>query len=364
VDDVVHMARALAIAERGRASTSPNPLVGAVVVDHEGVVVGAGAHEVAGGPHAEVYALAAAGERARGATLYCTLEPCCHTGRTGPCAPLVVQAGVRRAVVAVEDPNPRVAGRGLAYLRDHGLEVTVGVLAREATRQNAAFFTVMHRRRPFVTMKAALSQDRKVAAAPGVRTRLTGPAADRIIHRERAAIDALAVGSGTMVADDPLLTARGAYRPRPLLRVVFDRRLRTPHTARMFTTLAEGPVMVATASLRDGDARRRAEALRGTGAEVREFDGTAHAYLTQVLEWLAEQGVTSLTIEGGPTLHRAVWDAGLVDRVQIFATPKTLGPAGLPWLDAQTLDVERLVERETVRLGDDVMIEGYVHRTG
>lgn len=360
--DVLHMARALALAERGRGRTSPNPMVGAVVVDAEGVVVGAGSHEAAGGPHAEVYALGAAGERARGATLYCTLEPCCHTGRTGPCAPLVVQAGIGRAVVAVEDPNPLVAGRGLGYLREHGVHVTVGVLGEAAVRQNAAFFTVMRRRRPFVTMKVALSLDRKVAAA-GSRTRLTGAAADRLIHRERAAVDALAVGSGTILADDPVLTARGAYRTRPLIRVIFDRRLRTPPTARIFTTRVEGPIIVAGAPLPDDATRGRREALVAAGADVREFDGAARRYLSAVLESLAARdGVTSLVLEGGPAVHASAWAGGLVDRVQIFTTPRTLGPGAVPWLDEHTFGVEALVDRDTVRLGEDVLTEGYVHR--
>ena len=173
------MARALAVAERGRGTTSPNPIVGALIVDDEGVVVGRGAHLVAGGPHAEVLALADAGERARGATLYCTLEPCSHTGRTGPCAPKVVAAGIRRAVIAMGDPNPLVSGRGIELLRSHGIEVTVGILEADARRQNAPFLTRMGRGRPHVTMKVALSADGKVALAGGHSTRLTGDVANR-----------------------------------------------------------------------------------------------------------------------------------------------------------------------------------------
>ena len=168
------MARALAIAERGRGTTSPNPMVGALVVDDEGVVVGRGFHQAAGGAHAEVLALADAAERARGATLFCTLEPCSHTGRTGPCAPLVVAAGIRRAVIAMVDPNPLVSGRGFEVLRTNGVEVTVGVLEREARRLNAPFLTRICHARPHVTMKIALSADGRVALAGGRPTRLTG----------------------------------------------------------------------------------------------------------------------------------------------------------------------------------------------
>src|SRR6185295_19350747 len=183
--DTEYMARALAIAERGRGRTSPNPMVGAVVVDREGVVVGRGTHEFAGGPHAEVHALRDAGERARGGTLYCTLEPCSHIGRTGACAPVVADAGLTRVVVATADPNPLVNGSGLEILRRRGISVTAGILDREARTLNAPFFTVMTRHRPFITMKVALSADHRIAMRPGVRTSLTGPAAARLIHRDR-----------------------------------------------------------------------------------------------------------------------------------------------------------------------------------
>src|SRR5689334_2673214 len=208
------MSRALAIAERGRGRTSPNPMVGAVVVDPEGVVVGRGFHEQAGGAHAEVHALRDAGTRAQGATLYCTLEPCTHVGRTGACAPLVANAGIRRAVIAIEDPNPLVNGGGISYLRARGIDVTVGVERDRAERQNEVFFTNVRGGRPFVILKAALSLDGCVSLTAATRTVLTGEAVGRFVQRQRAEIDAIAVGSGTVLADDPLLTPRGAYRAR------------------------------------------------------------------------------------------------------------------------------------------------------
>jgi len=358
----MHMARALAIAEQGRGTTSPNPMVGAVIVDAEGIVVGTGAHEVAGGPHAEVHALADAGSRARGATLYCTLEPCSHTGRTGPCAPRVVEAGIHRAVIAVEDPNPLVTGRGLAYLREHGIEVSVGLLADIAARQNAPFFTVMRAGRPFVTMKVALSGDRKVGRH-GERIVLTGAAANRLIHRERAEVDAIGVGSGTLIADDPLLTARGAYRTRPLVRVIFDRRLRTPPSARLFSTRTHGPIIVATTVVDRGAAGGRADALRQAGATLEIVDpAPSGTFLRAVLARLAASGVSSLVLEGGPTLHRAAWTEGVVDRVQVFATPRNVGADGVPWLDEDVVRLEALADVRHVRMGDDRMSEGYVHR--
>jgi diaminohydroxyphosphoribosylaminopyrimidine deaminase/5-amino-6-(5-phosphoribosylamino)uracil reductase len=355
--DADYMARALALAERGRGRTSPNPMVGAVVVDDEGIVVGRGYHEFAGGAHAEIHALNDARTRARGATLYCTLEPCSHIGRTGPCAPRVAEAGVRRVVIATGDPNPLVNGSGAALLRAHDIEVLCGVLDREARDLNRAFFSVMQRRRPFVTMKVALSADGRIAAAPGMRTPLTGPAANRFIHRERAEVDAIAIGSGTLLADDPSLTARGAFRVRPLIRVVFDARLRTPPAAKLFSTLDAGPVIiVSTPSAVEAAPQRLAELVEA-GAEV--HSAPEGARLAAAVEWLATRGVSSLIVEGGALLHRAFRDAGLVDRVQIFRTPATLGPRGIEWL-SEPLD---LIAVTKTPLGADTLVEGYVHRT-
>jgi diaminohydroxyphosphoribosylaminopyrimidine deaminase / 5-amino-6-(5-phosphoribosylamino)uracil reductase len=359
------MARALALAERGRGRTSPNPMVGAVVVDDEGVVVGRGSHEFAGGPHAEVHALRDAGPRARGATLYCTLEPCCHTGRTGPCAPLVADAGIHRVVIATDDPNPLVAGEGRSYLRRQGVHVEVGVLADRAARLNGPFFTVMRERRPFVTMKVALSRDGYVAAAGGTRTALTGSTANRHVHRERAEVDALAAGSGTILADDPLLTARGAYRVRPLTRIVFDRSLLTPPASRLFSTRDAGPIIVVSTARQDAERRTRHQALTSAGARIELVEAEAGGeFLRQALHLLAAQGVGSITLEGGPQLHRAAWIAGLVDRVQIFETGRVLGAGSVPWLPHNVFTLESLVDVRRVPLGDDVMMEGYVHRAG
>jgi len=366
--DDFYMARALAIAERGRGRTSPNPMVGAVVVDPEGVVVGSGSHEAVGGPHAEVHALRAAGDRARGATLYCTLEPCSHVGRTGPCAPRVADAGIARVVLAVEDPNPLVNGCGIDILRGRGVQVTSGVMRDEARALNRPFFSLMLRRRPLVTMKVALSLDGRIAEAAGVRTRLTGPAANRLIHRERAEIDALAVGSGTVLADDPLLTPRGAYRHRPLTRVVFDTRLRTPPRAKLFSTLDAGPVIIVSTPSASAAAPDRVAALAAVGADIVLASDGADAQsassagsLRAALELLAARGLSSVTVEGGAMLHRSLWDSGLVDRVQIFRTPHRLGELGIVWLPSVAAGegLERII---TTPLGADTLIEGYVYR--
>ena len=356
--DRAHMAKALALAERGRGRTSPNPMVGALVVDDEGVVVGRGAHEAAGGPHAEVHALRDAGGRAHGATLYCTLEPCSHVGRTGPCAPLVVQAGIRRAVIAVEDPNPMVSGQGLEYLRARRVDVIVGVERDAAERLNGGFFTVMRRGRPFVTLKAAVSLDAKVAAGPGLRTALTGEDAGILVHRDRAEVDAIAVGSGTVLADDPLLTARIAYRHRPLTRVVFDRRLRTPPSASLFTTLDHGPVMIITDAT-DEVSMARGGPLERCGATIEQVAGDG-SFLDRAMRRLAERDIRSLIVEGGPTLQEAFWRAGVVDRVQLFVAPRMLGTGAVDWIPLPEAAMATLAELRTLPVGADVLIEGMV----
>lgn len=352
------MRKALALAERGRGRTSPNPMVGALVVDDDGVIVGRGAHQVAGGPHAEVLALQAAGARANRATLYCTLEPCSHTGRTGPCAPLVADAGIRRAVVALQDPNPLVSGGGFDHLRRRAIDVRVGVERHRAAAQNAAFLTWIRTRRPYVILKVALSSDARVAAATGVRTQITGAAANRRIQRQRAEVDAIGIGSGTLLADDPLLTARGAYRTRPLVRVVFDRRLRTSARARLLSTLEAGPVIIASTASACATAPDRRRALETAGAQVLALPDDQ---LRTALVALGGMGVTSIVLEGGPALHRAAIDAGVADVLQVYIAPIALGPSGVAWIREGLLAWEQLRDRSAVWIGDDVMVEGHVH---
>ncbi|MBI3400022.1 MAG: bifunctional diaminohydroxyphosphoribosylaminopyrimidine deaminase/5-amino-6-(5-phosphoribosylamino)uracil reductase RibD [Acidobacteria bacterium] len=352
-----YMERALFHAARGRGRTSPNPLVGAVVVSPDGVIVGQGFHEQAGAPHAEAHALVAAGARARGATLYCTLEPCCHQGRTGPCVTRIVESGIARVVASVEDPNPVVQGRGFAYLRAHGVAVDVGEAAETAIALNQPFFTLMHDRRPFVILKAATSLDGRIAAAAGHRTPLTSAPANRHAHRVRAEVDAIAVGVGTILADDPELTARGAYRERPLTRVIFDRQLRTPPHARIFSTRDAGPVMIMASAASSGRAEARA-ALEARGAEIEVADGT----LRSALRRLGERQVGSLLLEGGAAIHAAAWDDHLVDYVRLYVTPHTLGERGVPLLQGRPFSSAELRDRRAFTLGPDTVIEGYVHR--
>jgi diaminohydroxyphosphoribosylaminopyrimidine deaminase/5-amino-6-(5-phosphoribosylamino)uracil reductase len=357
--DAAFMRIASALAARGLGRTSPNPVVGCVIVSPEGVIVGTGYHERAGGPHAEIRALRAAGSRSAGATLYCTLEPCCHTGRTGPCVVPIVEAGIARVVAAVRDPNPRVAGGGFGYLREHGVAVAEGVGAEPAARLNAAFLTATTLGRPHVTLKIATSVDGRVAAAPGARTSLTGREANRASQLLRAQCDAIGVGSETLLVDDPLLTVRDVYRERPFVRVIFDRRLRTPPTARVLRTLEQGPVWVCTT---EGAAAARAavvDALTETGVTVLT---TRAGEVAEVLALLGARDVQSLLLEGGPTVQAAAWRAGAADRLLVLVAPRALGASGVPWSLPADCDLPAIITR-VEPVGADVLFEGDVHWT-
>ncbi len=354
--DADYMARALFHAARGLGRTSPNPVVGAVIVTPEGLVVGEGYHARAGEPHAEIRALTMAGARARGATLYCSLEPCCHTGRTGPCVEGIADAGITRVVAAVEDPDPRVRGRGFRYLESRGIAVETGVSRDAAVSLNRPFFTLMTHARPLVTLKAAVSLDGYITSTPGRPTALTSEASGRHAHRVRAEVDAIAVGIGTLLSDDPQLTARGPYRELPLTRVIFDRSLRTPVGARVLSTRSAGPVII-IASEGAAPADRRL-ALEAAGAEILVSDGSLRAGLTA----LGARGVGSLLLEGGATIHEAAWEEGVVDCVRLYMTPHVLGPGGLRFLGGRTFSSLDLEEPRVEPLGPDVLMEGYVHR--
>jgi diaminohydroxyphosphoribosylaminopyrimidine deaminase/5-amino-6-(5-phosphoribosylamino)uracil reductase len=353
------MRRALEHARRGLGRTTPNPIVGACVVTGEGIVVGDGAHERAGEAHAEVQALEEAGDRARGATLYCTLEPCAHTGRTGPCTERIIAAGINRVVAAMEDPFPLVRGRGFAVLREHGVAVDTGIERDAAVRLNQPFFTSLRDGRPFVTLKAATSMDGRIAAMPGTRTPLTSTAASRHAHYYRAQVDAIAIGSGTLLADDPLLTVRGIYRERPLARVIFDRRLRAAPSSRVFSTLQAGPVIILTSPAARGGQPGHARALERAGATLLAVDAPG---IAGGLGALAALGIQSVVLEGGAEVHAAAWDEGVVDYVQLYVAPMIVGPQGVPFLDRRSFSTASLVESGVTSLGPDVLIEGYVHR--
>jgi len=365
VSDAAFMRRALDVAERGRGRTSPNPLVGAVVV-REGRVVGEGAHLAAGGPHAEIEALAAAGEAARGATLYLTLEPCNHHGRTPPCAPAVVAAGVARVVAALTDPNPAVAGGGAAQLRAAGVVVEVGLLADEAERQNAAWLTAMRERRPHVTLKAAATLDGRIADVHGTSQWITGEAARAHAHRLRADSDAIVVGITTALRDDPALTVRlGAPWPREPYRVVLDTHARLGADARLIHAATPARALVAVG---EGAPAARVAALRAAGATVlvcstREGRLDPAALLAQ----LFEREVRAVLVEGGGETHAAFLDAGLVDRVALFVAPLLLGGRAAPGVvggaGRELKSALRLGPLTVAPLGDDLLLEADVLRS-
>ena len=318
-EDAAWMRRALALAERGWGQTAPNPMVGAVVV-RDGVVVGEGWHARYGGPHAEVEALRAAGERARGATLYVTLEPCDHHGKTPPCTEAILAAQVRRVVAAVEDPSP-VARGGAHRLRQAGVDVLVGVEEEQARELNAAFFHALRSDRPFVQLKLALSLDGALADHTRQPGWLTGEAARREVHRLRAGADAVAVGIGTVLADDPELTVRHVEPPRvPPMRVVFDTSARLPRTSKLARGASQIPVVVVCWAPEPA----HAAALEHTGVALLHAATTSDALVA-----LRERGVRSLLVEGGAALASAFLQEALVDRLIIFRAPLVLGSGAL-----------------------------------
>jgi diaminohydroxyphosphoribosylaminopyrimidine deaminase / 5-amino-6-(5-phosphoribosylamino)uracil reductase len=357
--DEAWMARAVALAEGGRGTVSPNPMVGAVLV-RDGRVVGEGFHRAPGQPHAETLALAAAGTAAAGATCYVTLEPCAHHGRTPPCADALVAAGVARVVAAVSDPDPRVDGAGLARLRAAGVAVAVGAGAEAAATQNAAYLT--HRRlgRPRVTLKAAASLDGKVAAPDGTSRWITGPAARADAHRLRAEADAVMVGAGTALADDPRLTVRlPGWTGRQPLRVLVDAAGRVGADGHLFDGEAE--TLVATTPAVPTAA---VEAWKAAGAEVLECDPAPDGSgvdLHHLARALGQRGVLELMVEGGPRLQASLWAAGLADRLVWYLAPLAIGGQAAPGLlggeGAATLAGARRLRLASVdRLGDDLRV--------
>ena len=355
------MAEALDLAKRGCGRVSPNPMVGAVLV-RNGRVVGRGWHRRFGGPHAEVEAIADAGGKAEGSTLYVTMEPCCYHGKTPACTNALRLAGIKRVDASTLDPNPRVNGRGMRMLRGCGIKTSVGLLADEARRLNHGYFTSLRRHRPFVILKVAATLDGMVADEMGHSKWITGPQSRALGHKLRRCADAIVVGVNTVITDNPRLTCR-VRPPRQLVRVVLDSKLSTPLKSRLFSE--PGPILIFTSS---HDAVQ-AERFWARNVEVVRVGSGKNALLSwpEILAELHRRQLQTVLIEGGATVASSALEAGIVDKMYVFQSPKMLGPGKLFTQGVTPRPPGQAIELKSVEhqcLGPDFLTEGYVHRTG
>jgi diaminohydroxyphosphoribosylaminopyrimidine deaminase / 5-amino-6-(5-phosphoribosylamino)uracil reductase len=362
--DIRFMEHALALARKGTGLASPNPMVGCVIV-RDGEIVGEGFHQYDWRDHAEIVALKSAGERARGATLYVNLEPCNHTGRTGPCSKAIIAAGVKRVVAGTQDPNPATSGRGFERLRGAGVEVASGVLEDHARRLNEAFACWIRTKKPFVTLKSALTLDGQLAL-PKAKKRehsrwITSEESRTEVHRMRHASDALLTGMGTVLADNPLLTDRsGLSRRRRLLRVVLDSKLRLPPKSRIAQT-ADDDLLIFTAAALDSP---KAHKLKRAGTEiVRVRTHGGRIDLSAVLAELGQRDVLSVLLEAGPSLNGAALAAGLVHRLVLFYAPKIAGEANVPFAHMPRFPQTPLQDLRIRQFGPDFAVDAYLHNT-
>ncbi len=362
-DDEQYMREALALARLGRGRTSPNPVVGAIIVKN-GRVVGRGWHQKAGTAHAEIHALAEAGTAAKNATLYVTLEPCCHHGRTGPCTEAIMAAGINRVVVAMTDPNPLVAGCGIGFLRENGIVVETDILSADAALLNAAFIKWISCNMPFVTLKNGISLDGKIATRTGNSRWITGEEARLEVHRMRDAADVIITGIGTVLADDPELTTRLPEGGKSPVRLVVDRLARTPLTAKLVND-NKAPTIIAVSGSAPMD---RVAALAVKGVEVLTVPEVAGRLdLAAILRNLGRRGMTQVMVEAGGTLNSSFLFGNYVDRVVMFVAPKIIGGTGAPGpyggagsdLLTDAVELEEIIVSQK---GPDLMIEGFVKR--
>jgi len=358
-----YMQQALQIAAYAAGRTSPNPLVGAVIVK-DGRVVGQGWHRKAGTEHAEIHALRQAGELAAGATIYVTLEPCSHYGRTGPCSKALIDARIKRVVIAMLDPNPLVAGKGVAMLKAAGIEVETGLLQEQAERLNEVFLKWIMTKMPFAVMKTAMTLDGKIATAAGNSKWISNEVSRRRVHELRDVYDGILVGIGTVLADDPALTTRLASQSgKNPLRIVVDSRARTPLTAKVVTDgQAETLIAVTVAA-----EAAKVEALRQAGVEVLVVNDGQQVDLKQLFCRLGERGICSIFVEGGALINYSLLKAGLIDKVYSFIAPKMVGGSSAPGPvggdGVETLDQAFLLEDvETELLAGDILVSGYINR--
>ena len=360
-----YMRLALELAEQGLGWTSPNPMVGALIVK-DGQIIGQGWHKRCGQPHAERNALASCVQDPRGAVLYVTLEPCCHHGRQPPCTDAILEAGIRRVVVGSGDPNPLVAGKGIRILREHGVEVVEGILREECNRLNEVFFHYIQTAQPLVVMKYAMTMDGKIAAYTGASQWVTGEEARTHVQRQRHRYSAIMAGVGTVLADDPLLTCRLPDGKNPV-RIICDTHLRTPLTAQVVTTAKKAPTILATCCAD----KKKHSAYEKAGCRVLTVGGKGnHVDLKQFVKMLGQEQIDSVLLEGGGTLNWAALKSGVVQKVQAYVAPKIFGGR-----DAKTpveglgvsspAEAFRLKNTTITQLGEDFLLESeveYVHR--
>ena len=360
MNDKEYMCRALELAKRGRGWTSPNPMVGAVIVK-EGRIIGEGWHERYGQAHAERNALAACSESPAGANLYVTLEPCCHYGKQPPCVDAILEAKISRVIIGSADPNPLVSGKGVRILRENGVSVTENVLREECDRINRIFFHYIQTGRPYVTMKYAMTLDGKIAAYTGASKWITGEAAREHVHEQRHCHTAIMVGVGTVLADNPLLTCRIPGGKNPV-RIICDSRLRTPLTSQLVTTAGQIPTIIATCST----AKEKHVPYEKAGCRIlaaKEREG--HVDLPDLMRKLGQEKIDSILLEGGGTLNWAAMESGIVQRVQAYIAPKLFGGCeaktpvegrGFP----KPAEAVKLKNSSIIRLEQDFLIEGEV----
>nr|WP_255448845.1 bifunctional diaminohydroxyphosphoribosylaminopyrimidine deaminase/5-amino-6-(5-phosphoribosylamino)uracil reductase RibD [Selenomonas sp. mPRGC5] len=363
LQDEDFMRVALQMARNAEGRTSPNPLVGAVIV-RDGRIVAAGWHRKAGTPHAEVHALNMAGDLARGATLYVTLEPCAHYGRTGPCAKAVAEAGIARVVIAMRDPNPLVAGKGIKILEDAGVQVTCGVLEEEAIALNEVFLKWITTKMPFVVLKTAMTLDGKIATATGESQWITNETSRRRVHELRDIYDGILAGIGTVLKDDPSLTTRIPGRKgKNAIRIIVDSQARTPLTAKVVTDGAAPTIVAVT----EQAPKERVQALKEAGVEIITAGSGEHVDLKALMAKLGEREICSVFVEGGGRVNFSLLAAGLVDKVQAFIAPKLIGGReALTPVEGEGFvslaDAVELARVTTEPMDGDILLTGYVAR--
>jgi diaminohydroxyphosphoribosylaminopyrimidine deaminase/5-amino-6-(5-phosphoribosylamino)uracil reductase len=358
--DKDYMQRALNLARQAEGRTSPNPIVGAVIVK-DGKVIGEGYHHHAGGAHAEVYALKEAGNEARGATVYVTLEPCSHYGKTPPCANTLIKAGIKRVVIAMEDPNPQVAGSGIRLLNQAGIETEVGILEDEARRANEIFIKYITTNKPFVILKNAMTLDGKVATKTGDSKWISGTESRQLVHQLRDKVDGILVGIGTVLADNPRLTTRLPQGGQDPTRIVLDSRLRISLNADIINQESDAKTIIATLK---SSSQEKKKMLIEKGVEIIEAGAGNNIDLNLLLDSLAEREITSLLVEGGSQVSSSFLEEGLVDKLYYFIAPKIIGGSDAISVVCgegvcQISEGIKVVNKEVTLVGEDILVVGY-----